>query len=397
MAGTVNSRQQGAYATPVEGGALDASVVLGNDNTTRVTYNGHDADATIHVQSSTLASRPAAGTAQRFWVTTDGLRAYVDSGLVWGELAYLPTVGGTVSGPVVIAQGTLTTDAQALTTTATWNAAGVTFTHIKANVTNTASQAGSKLIDLQVGGVSQFSVNRIGDVSALGTIAGSTLSASANVSTGVPGTGGFNWNGGTTLRAATDGTMTLLNNAETDFGRLNFGGTTSSFPALKRSAATLLARLADDSAACAFTCAGLTCTTLTAGGAVTGVTSLTMNGALTGVSTLASGKQTVTDATFSMSRRTSAVVSLAVDATAIVSTTGFAGVMSIACTDTGACAIQELKAGNGVGTLVLNGNSEYSNTQDQAGKLNIYMSGANFLLQNKTAGTKNFRIDHFGS
>ncbi|NBW16668.1 MAG: hypothetical protein EBR82_52695 [Caulobacteraceae bacterium] len=33
-----------------------------------------------------------------------------------------------------------------------------------------------------------------------------------------------------------------------DFGRMNFGGDTSSFPALKRSSATLQVRLADDSA-----------------------------------------------------------------------------------------------------------------------------------------------------
>ena len=53
-------------------------------------------------------------------------------------------------------------------------------------------------------------------------------------------------NGGLTSNAA--GVFTLSNNAGTDVGRLNFGGTTSSFPALKRSTTTLQARLADDSA-----------------------------------------------------------------------------------------------------------------------------------------------------
>ena len=42
--------------------------------------------------------------------------------------------------------------------------------------------------------------------------------------------------------------FTLLYQAGTDFGRINFGGTTSSFPALKRSTTFLQARLADDSA-----------------------------------------------------------------------------------------------------------------------------------------------------
>ena len=44
------------------------------------------------------------------------------------------------------------------------------------------------------------------------------------------------------------GSITLYNSAETDFNRLQFGGITSSFPALKRSSTTLQARLADDSA-----------------------------------------------------------------------------------------------------------------------------------------------------
>lgn len=42
----------------------------------------------------------------------------------------------------------------------TWNAAGTTFTGIKFNVTDTASAAGSLLMDLQVGGVSVFTVSK---------------------------------------------------------------------------------------------------------------------------------------------------------------------------------------------------------------------------------------------
>lgn len=42
----------------------------------------------------------------------------------------------------------------------TWNASGTTFTAIKMNVTDTASAAGSLLMDLQVGGVSQFNVTK---------------------------------------------------------------------------------------------------------------------------------------------------------------------------------------------------------------------------------------------
>jgi hypothetical protein len=48
----------------------------------------------------------------------------------------------------------------------TWNAGATTFTAIKMNVTDTASAAGSLLMDLQVGGVSQFRVSKGGRLTA---------------------------------------------------------------------------------------------------------------------------------------------------------------------------------------------------------------------------------------
>jgi hypothetical protein len=48
----------------------------------------------------------------------------------------------------------------------TWNASGTTFTAIKMNVTDSASSAGSLLMDLQVGGVSRFNVTKGGTLSA---------------------------------------------------------------------------------------------------------------------------------------------------------------------------------------------------------------------------------------
>lgn len=46
----------------------------------------------------------------------------------------------------------------------TWNAGATTFTAIKMNVTDTASAAGSSLLDLQVGGVSRFIVRKDGNI-----------------------------------------------------------------------------------------------------------------------------------------------------------------------------------------------------------------------------------------
>lgn len=64
--------------------------------------------------------------------------------------------------------------------TDTWNAGGTTFTAIKMNATDTASAAGSLLIDLQVGGVSQFSVTKAGAVTAVG-VAIPTISSTSTL------------------------------------------------------------------------------------------------------------------------------------------------------------------------------------------------------------------------
>ena len=50
----------------------------------------------------------------------------------------------------------------------TWNNGAVAFTAIGMNVTDTASDAASLLMDLQVGGASKFSVNKAGKVSTAG-------------------------------------------------------------------------------------------------------------------------------------------------------------------------------------------------------------------------------------
>jgi phage baseplate assembly protein gpV len=64
----------------------------------------------------------------------------------------------------------------------TWNAGGVTFTAVKLNVTDTASAAASLLLDLQVGGVSKFSVRKDGTISvvAFGMIASNIISITTN-------------------------------------------------------------------------------------------------------------------------------------------------------------------------------------------------------------------------
>lgn len=59
--------------------------------------------------------------------------------------------------------------------TDTWNAGGTTFTAIKMDVLDTASAAGSLLMDLQVGGSSRFNVNKSGGIVAVLPAAGNAL------------------------------------------------------------------------------------------------------------------------------------------------------------------------------------------------------------------------------
>ena len=87
MATTVAQHAVATFSSPVNGTTpIDANTVRGNDNTIRTSYNDHDADTGIHVQSSTLASRPAAGTAGRKWITSgDGgdYHLWFDDGTKW--------------------------------------------------------------------------------------------------------------------------------------------------------------------------------------------------------------------------------------------------------------------------------------------------------------------------
>ena len=67
----------------------------------------------------------------------------------------------------------------------------------------------------------------------------------------------FQLGAGLVLRSPSDGVATFLNGAESGFNRINLGGTTSSFPAIKRNAAQIDFKLADDSTFAAISSGGL--------------------------------------------------------------------------------------------------------------------------------------------
>jgi hypothetical protein len=64
------------------------------------------------------------------------------------------------------------------------------------------------------------------------------------------GTVGVYFNTKGSFAAPSDGVFKMANNANTNFDRLQFGGTTNAFPAIKRNSATIEFKLADDSAFC---------------------------------------------------------------------------------------------------------------------------------------------------
>jgi hypothetical protein len=85
-------------------------------------------------------------------------------------LIFNSSTGELGAKTLLLAQGTITDVATNLSGTVTWNDAADTFTAWKLNVTNTNSNAASKLIDLQVGSTTQFNVTRTGSVTATSDI-----------------------------------------------------------------------------------------------------------------------------------------------------------------------------------------------------------------------------------
>lgn len=86
---TVGTHGVRPFVSPFAGPQpAQANDVRGNDNQLRVAHNAHDTDETIHVQSSNVNDRPAAGVAGRIWVTAlpGHYRLWYDDGGRWHEI-----------------------------------------------------------------------------------------------------------------------------------------------------------------------------------------------------------------------------------------------------------------------------------------------------------------------
>lgn len=99
------------------------------------------------------------------------------------------TIDGSVTAKQVIGtSGTVTTNTPVLNLTQSWNSGAVTFEAIKLDVTSAVgtSDPAALLMNLKVGGVSQFSVTKVGTVTAVSNIlAGGNIGATGQVSSGI--------------------------------------------------------------------------------------------------------------------------------------------------------------------------------------------------------------------
>jgi hypothetical protein len=111
--------------------------------------------------------------------------------------------------------------------------------------TNKSGDGGARPIDFVTGGVVRMSIGTTGTVSlAQLDVGGSTV---RNNYIEVPAAGQFSFSGRCTINSGVDGNIHIQSSAGGNFGRLQLGGTTSAFPAIKRNGTGIDIVLANDS------------------------------------------------------------------------------------------------------------------------------------------------------
>lgn len=135
-------------------------------------FDGVANDFVVGADGATTIAGSAAGTAALTLTTGDIV-------LTSGDIDSVRRMGiGTVAAAanrLTVAAGTVTAAQELFTGSVTWNDAGTTFDAITVAVTDTASGAASRLINLSVGGASRFAVTALGGVTAFSSYTGTVL------------------------------------------------------------------------------------------------------------------------------------------------------------------------------------------------------------------------------
>jgi hypothetical protein len=331
--------------------------------------------AGVNLPQGTAPSSPVNGD---LWTTSSGLYVRI-AGTTIGPLSGATSSSFAATSPLAV-----TFPAGVVTyafdfTVANSFLATQTFRTILAGTTNTydigtnASTAAFRTIYAGtsfVGPVGTFTTSvaaggcTIGSnaICATGTIAASGDISSSGGDIFVPAAQAFYWSTRSVLTSPSDGVITLSNNATTGFTRLQLGGTTSSFPAIKRNAAALNFRLADDSADAAVTAGAGTFTSSSA-------------------SALAAGPNGATNPT------------LQVDASTLSAATGLkikgaaaAGGLALSVVTSGTNENLAIDAA-GSGTITLGGTSTGAIVHTRATTLSAALTYGGVTLSNSVVGT----------
>ena len=280
--------------------------------------------------------------------------------------------GAGASAPLTGTGAIVTTSQPLIDVSQTWNNAAVTFTSLKLNITDTASNAASLLMDLGTGGgsfVSRFNVDKTGNISSLGYFA--TNASQAWISSANNANARLNTSG---LKLAANTLFGWTTTANESNAALDLILT-------RRGAANLRLGAADAAAPVAQT---LSVQSVVAGTTNTAGTNLTITGSQ-GTGTGAGGSLIfqVAPAGSSGSAQNALATALTIDTTGLSTFTNGTNRVVVDVTSTSSMAIRAYQAAFTVGSIAFNASTNnvvitpYNNTLTLiAGGVQIGQAGA---------------------
>lgn len=260
----VNATADGFELETVSGGGMTIGEAVTGATANRVLYVDGSGDL---ADSSGLTYDGAGVLTISSRVVVPTLRASGSGGLLLennnGDDVLLlgagPGQGATFYGGVNIA-GALAVDTNVLYVDVTNNRViiGDTSGSAKLHVKTGAIGEIAQIIQASAGQTANLTEWRADSGGVYSYVSATGAAQFANLSSAldffVPATRYIYWADRVLLRSPEDGVLKITNYAENGFDRLQFGGATTSYPALKRNSADLQVRLADDSAFANFQC-----------------------------------------------------------------------------------------------------------------------------------------------